>query len=294
MQAEISRGRHGAETAQTSVDEHFDRSSAFWDALYGGNDVYSAIHRRRQAIALRWIEQLASPPSGHVLELGCGAGFMAIALARRGWRVHATDAVPAMLTRAQRNAEAAGVEDRLTFGLADAQRLAVEDASFDVVVALGVIPWLPLPGQALAEMARVTRDGGVVVVNADNRRRLDYAMDPRRNPSLAPLRSAVKSLLRRRRVTAGAPSHLHDVAEFDAMLAAAGVEKLRGAVYGFGPFTVLGRHTLPDGPGVRLDGFLQQRADAGSRTLASRGAQYLVAGRRRPETASADPLTAAV
>src|SRR5205085_6003262 len=120
-------------------------------------------------IALRWIEQLASPPSGHVLELGCGAGFMAIALARRGWRVHATDAVPAMLTRAQRNAEAAGVEDRLTFGLADAQRLAVEDASFDVVVALGAIPWLPPPGQALAEMALATRHRGVFAVTAANR-----------------------------------------------------------------------------------------------------------------------------
>jgi hypothetical protein len=36
-------------------------------------------------------------------------------------------------------------------------------------------------------MARVTRGGGVVVPTADNRGRLDYAMDPRRNPRLAPL-----------------------------------------------------------------------------------------------------------
>jgi ubiquinone/menaquinone biosynthesis C-methylase UbiE len=288
MQAELSRGPHGAETAQatqTAVREHFDRSSAFWDELYGGTDVYSAIHRRRQAIALRWIEELGAPASGHVLELGCGAGFMAIALAHRGWRVHATDAVPAMLARAQRNAAAAGVADRLTFGLADAQRLAVEDARFDVVVALGVIPWLPLPEQALAEMARVTRSGGVLVVNADNRRRLDYALEPRRNPGLAPVRSAVKSLLRRPAVGAGAPSHLHDVAEFDAMLAIAGAAKLRGTVYGFGPFTVLGRPALPNGAGVRLDRFLQERADAGSRPLASRGAQYLVMARRRPPAA---------
>jgi 23S rRNA G2445 N2-methylase RlmL len=44
----------------------------------------------------------------------------AIALARRGWHVHATDTVESMLARARANAAAAGVGDRITFGLADA------------------------------------------------------------------------------------------------------------------------------------------------------------------------------
>jgi ubiquinone/menaquinone biosynthesis C-methylase UbiE len=286
MLVEPSRARPDADVTQSAVDRHFDRSSAFWHELYGGTDVYSAIHRRRQQLALAWIDEYGMPAQGRALELGCGAGFTAIALARRGWHVHATDTVASMLARARANAAAAGVADRITFGLADAQRLTFEDASFDLVLALGVIPWLAMPAQAVSEMARVARIGGAVVVNADNRSRLDYAIDPRRDPRLAPVRSAVKALLRRRRVTAGAPSQLHAVAEFDAMLAAAGVEKRRGAVFGFGPFTVLGRHALPDAVGVRVDRFLQQRADAGSRALARRGAQYLVLGSRRPTAAA--------
>src|SRR3954454_12920053 len=263
MLVEPSRARPDADVTQSAVDRHFDRSSAFWHELYGGTDVYSVIHRRRQQLALAWIDELGPPARGRALELGCGAGFTAIALARRGWRVDATDAVESMLARARANAAAAGVADRITFGLADAQRLAFEHASFDLVLALGVIPWLELPAQALSEMARVTRTGGVVVANADNRGRLDYAIDPRRNPRLAPARSAVKSLLHRPTPAAGAPSRLHAIAEFDALLAAAGVEKRRSAVYGFGPFTLLGRRALPDGVGVRLDRLLQRRVDAG-------------------------------
>ena len=286
MLTEPSRSSPGAEATQSAVDRHFDQSSAFWDELYGGTDVYSAIHRRRQQLALAWIDELGPPGHGRALELGCGAGLTAIALARRGWQVHATDTVESMLARARTNAAAAGVADRITFGLADAQRLTFGDASFDLVLALGVIPWLELPAQALSEMARVTRTGGVVVANVDNRGRLDYAMDPRRNPHLAPARRVVKALLHRATTAAGAPSRLHAIAELDAMLAAAGVEKRRGAAYGFGPFTLLGRRALPDGVGVRLDRFLQQRVDAGSPALARHGAQYLVLGDRRPGAAA--------
>jgi len=145
MLTEPSRSSPGAEATQSAVDRYFDQSSAFWDELYGGTDVYSAIHRRRQQLALAWIDELGPPGHGRALELGCGAGLTAIALARRGWHVHATDTVESMLARARANAAATGVEDRITFGLADAQRLTFGDASFDLVLALGVIPWLELP-----------------------------------------------------------------------------------------------------------------------------------------------------
>jgi ubiquinone/menaquinone biosynthesis C-methylase UbiE len=268
------------EAGQSAVDAYFDRVSGFWDELYRGSDVYSAIHRLRQETALRWIDELESPAGARVLELGCGAGFMAVALAQRGFRVHATDAVPAMLDRARANAAAAGVGDRIEFDVADAQQLAVADASIDLVVALGVIPWLPAPQTAVAEMARVTRPGGAVVVNADNAARLHYALDPKLHPRLASARAAVKPLLRRSANEASAPSRLHAIGEFDAMLDAAGLVKVRGQALGFGPFTVFGRRALSDRVGVRLHRLLQRRADRGG-ALAARGAQYLVLARRR-------------
>jgi len=269
------------EAGQSEVDAYFDRVSGFWDELYEGTSVYSAIHRLRRETALRWIDELALPAGTRVLELGCGAGFMAVALARRGFRVHATDTVAAMLERARANADAAGVREAISFDVADAQQLAVDDASVDLVVALGVIPWLPAPEKAVAEMARSTRPGGAVVVNADNAARLHYALDPKLSPRLAAARAAFNSILRRDPGESGAPSQLHSIPEFEAMLDRAGLEKVRGQALGFGPFTVLGRRALSDRLGVRLHQALQNRADRGADALAARGAQYLVLARRR-------------
>ena len=268
------------EAGQSAVDAYFDRESGYWDELYSAGGVYSAIHRLRRDTALRWIDELALPAGAQALELGCGAGFMAIALAQRGLRVHATDHVPAMLERARANAAKSGVGDRISFDTADAQELPLPEASVDLVVALGVIPWLPAPERAVAEMARVTREGGAVLANADNAARLHYALDPKLNPRLESARVAVKSLLRRSADGTGAPSRLHSVAEFDAMLDAAALTKVRGQVLGFGPFTMLGRRVLSDRLGVRLHRSLQRRADQGGGALAARGAQYLVLARR--------------
>ena len=268
--------------AQATTDGRFERESRFWDELYRDEDVYGEIHRLRLATALRWIDELGLPPGTRVLELGCGAGLAAVALARRGLAVRATDTVGAMLERASANAAAAGVGDRVTFALADVQALELADESVDLVLALGVLPWIAAPGRALAEMARVTRSGGSVVVNADNAARLNYALDPRLNPHLASTRIAVKRLLRRPRERPGGQSRLHSIHEFDALLDAAGLDRERGQLLGFGPFTVLGRQALPDRVGIRLHRSLQERADRGAEALAVRGAQYLVRARKRP------------
>ncbi len=58
-----------------------------------------------------------------VLELNCGTGEDALWLARRGCHVTATDVSPAMLTVAQRKAEAAAMGDRITFAVLDLNTL---------------------------------------------------------------------------------------------------------------------------------------------------------------------------
>jgi SAM-dependent methyltransferase len=56
------------------------------------------------------------PPYGPVLDLGCGSGFWAVALAQRGWDVTGVDVVPKALRRARERATDAGVELRLVEG----------------------------------------------------------------------------------------------------------------------------------------------------------------------------------
>jgi SAM-dependent methyltransferase len=61
------------------------------------------------------------PPYGPLLDLGCGSGFWAVELARRGWQVTGVDIVPKALRRARARADEAGVQLRLVEG--DATRL---------------------------------------------------------------------------------------------------------------------------------------------------------------------------
>ncbi|MFI5025308.1 MAG: class I SAM-dependent methyltransferase [Solirubrobacterales bacterium] len=61
-------------------------------------------------------EEGRRPPYGRALDLGCGSGIWAVALAQRGWQVTGVDFVPKALRRARERAEQAKVEVELLQG----------------------------------------------------------------------------------------------------------------------------------------------------------------------------------
>ena len=124
------------------------------------------------------------------------------------------------------------------------------------------------------------------MVSADNRARLTDLLDPRHTPAAAPLRQLAKAALaasgRWRIRDHGVPATFHRRGELDHILADAGLERVAGATFGFGPFTLLGRRLLPDPVGVRVDTSLQALADRGMPGVRSAGAQHLVVARKPP------------
>lgn len=260
---------------QAAVTDYFQKDAAFWESMYDQDDVFSVIHRDR---ALRAIQQVGRLPlifGSRVLEVGCGAGLVAVRLAERGFVVEATDSTPAMVEATARNAERAGVTSRLRTALADAHHLEYPSGSFDLVVALGVLPWLHNPVQALGEMARVLRPGGYLLANVDNRARLTHLLDPLFNPMLQPLRRAVGKGRHK-----GPGTSLVWSRQFDRQLAAAGLHKEKGLTFGFGPFTFMGRHAVRGKAAVALHTGLQQLADERLPLIRSTGTQYLVVARK--------------
>jgi ubiquinone/menaquinone biosynthesis C-methylase UbiE len=269
--------------AQSHVNEYFQTHAAHWNDIYADDDVdvWSQVHRDRHLMALSWVDRLALPKGAHVLEVGCGAGRFAVDLARRGLHVVAIDPAVAMVHQARAHAEQAGLgADTLTVTPGDATALAFDDQTFDLVVALGVLPWLADPQQAVREMARVTRPGGHVLVTDDNLLRLHSLFDPWLNPGTAWLKRAAKSAL----ASAGfyQPSghtlgaRLHSLHFTDAALRSAGLTKKRGATVGFGPFTIFRWPLLPEKSGVALYHRLQRLADQGVPVLRATGSQYVV------------------
>ena len=114
----------------------------------------------------RRIEAFLDPRIGQqILDLGCGTGDDARALARlvgADGRVVGIDNSDAMLAEARRRSE--GLDLPLELMLGDVQQLHGPDDAFDACRAERIFMHLKAPDRALAEMLRVTRPGGKVVV----------------------------------------------------------------------------------------------------------------------------------
>ena len=99
-----------------------------------------------------------------VLDIGCGPGFFEVVLSRLGHEVLAVDSSQAMLDTAGVNVLECGSSELVAFMQGDAESLALEDESFDVVVSRNVTWLMQHPRQAYREWKRVLRPGGRLLV----------------------------------------------------------------------------------------------------------------------------------
>ena len=118
-----------------------------------------------QALKRRSFALLAVHPGAHLLDVGCGPGDDVRALAQlvgRTGRVVGVDQSATMIAAAR--TRAAGAPLSVAYQVGDAQHLAFADESFDGCRAERVLMHVAHPQHALAEMIRVTRRGGRLVV----------------------------------------------------------------------------------------------------------------------------------
>jgi ubiquinone/menaquinone biosynthesis C-methylase UbiE len=267
----------GAE-AQESVNAYFDSEAPYWDEIYRGDDLQDLIYQRRQDFVLSEVDACRLGEDARVLEIGSGAGHLTEQLARRAGHIAAIDASQAMVDVTSARLRAEGKGERVQVSRADAHTLPFPPASFDLVVAVGVIPWLHSPSQAVNEMARVLRPGGTLVLTADNRARLTSFTDPRRVLALPPLKRVYRRL---RGMDPSTISRLHAPRSVDRMLRDAGLRPITRRTVGFGPLSFMGRAVLVGARGVALDRRLQSMADRGAVGLRWAGWHYVVRAEKR-------------
>lgn len=107
-------------------------------------------------------------PADRVLEVGCGSGALAVAAARRGCDVSATDLALRWLVVARKRLEDAGDRD-VTLACCAAESLPFSPESFDVVIAGDVIEHSANPRDFVAGCARVVKPGGMLFLATPNR-----------------------------------------------------------------------------------------------------------------------------
>jgi 2-polyprenyl-3-methyl-5-hydroxy-6-metoxy-1,4-benzoquinol methylase len=270
---------------QKIIDEHFDADSGFWTDIYQRKDVLGVIFRRRQTITLNYVKELALPKTARVLEIGCGAGFLSIALAQRGYTVHAVDHAPAMIALTQEHAEQKRVDNRIHATIGDLNNLTFENQSFHLIVALGVVIWLHNLKKALAEIARVLTPGGYVVLSMNNTYGASLLLDPLMTPAFGVIRKWTKRALEKAGLLSPryvARIYTCSIKEFNQHLSQANLTNITHANIGFGPFTFLGHNVFCDRIGVKVEEKLQQYADNRIPVFRSLGSQYVILGRKAP------------
>lgn len=103
-----------------------------------------------------------------VLDVGCGGGLLAEALAARGARVTGIDLAPGMIEVARLHAAESGLA--VDYRVADAEQLAAAaPGAFDVVTCMEMLEHVPEPAAMVATLAALVRPGGALFVSTLNR-----------------------------------------------------------------------------------------------------------------------------
>jgi SAM-dependent methyltransferase len=108
------------------------------------------------------IEALSPERGERYVDIACGTGRVCEIAATMGATVVGIDLAPGLIEVAKRRAEERGLH--IDYSVGDAERLDLEDASFDVVSSTFGLMFAPTQEAAAAEVARVTRPGGRIAL----------------------------------------------------------------------------------------------------------------------------------
>lgn len=147
------------------VQAAFEARASSWSAGYLESDDFrnhNFLARRRMVLTLL----LAHDHLHHVLDAGCGTGDYLPPLLERGLEVSALDAAAAMVEQVQVRFAHEASSMRVQQG--DVEHMPYPAGAFDGVICVGVLEYLADDRQALVEIRRVLRPGGIAVVTVPN------------------------------------------------------------------------------------------------------------------------------
>jgi len=161
-------------TSREYVRRYFSDSARQWLArAYDDVDETAAypVGAQRTRLALEAVVDRLGTVQGHLIDLGCGGGDLALRAADLGFRATGVDLAEGMIAEAEarRSELAADAGDRVSFRVADVLETGLPRGSADAVTAIGLVEYLAADEPFLAEAARLLRAGGVLVVSCRNR-----------------------------------------------------------------------------------------------------------------------------
>lgn len=133
----------------------------FWDRIAGVYDLFGNVYNGKVNRELCRLIVKSINKSDVVLECACGTGMISAAIAPVCNSLTATDFSEGMLKQARKKCKGF---PNVKLQTADITSLDYENESFDTVIAANVIHLLDNPYQALAELDRVCKTGGKLII----------------------------------------------------------------------------------------------------------------------------------
>jgi 2-polyprenyl-6-hydroxyphenyl methylase/3-demethylubiquinone-9 3-methyltransferase len=156
--------------SQAEVARFNALASRWWDPNGPMRPLHAMNPARIGWILDRAARRFARPDGVRLLDVGCGAGLAAEALARRGFDVLGIDAAPDVIEAARAHAGETGPSYRV----ATAEDLLAEGIRFPVITALEVIEHVPDPAAFVRVLVGLLEPGGLLVLSTLNRTRRSF------------------------------------------------------------------------------------------------------------------------
>ena len=144
-------------SSTTELGQLKSRLKSIW--MTGDYDLFSRYMEKDAEI---FFQHLGIEPGTRLLDVGCGAGQLALIAARAGAEVTGCDISTNWLEKARDRAASEGLN--ITFEEGDAESLPYENGQFDAVVSLFGAMFAPRPELVAAELTRVCKPGGIIAM----------------------------------------------------------------------------------------------------------------------------------
>nr|BFD61063.1 bifunctional 3-demethylubiquinone 3-O-methyltransferase/2-octaprenyl-6-hydroxy phenol methylase [Bdellovibrio sp. CKG001]BFD64478.1 bifunctional 3-demethylubiquinone 3-O-methyltransferase/2-octaprenyl-6-hydroxy phenol methylase [Bdellovibrio sp. HM001] len=151
-------------------NEAYDHLAERW---YEAQDDPIALLRNQHKVEMPWILESIRKHIGYhaeILDMGCGAGFLANDLAEAGHKVTGID----LSTSSLKVAESRDHTHSVHYHQGDVYQVPYGNESFDVVAAMDLLEHVSDPQKVIAEASRVLRPGGLFFFNTFNKNPLAW------------------------------------------------------------------------------------------------------------------------
>ena len=155
------------------VKRRFDSATQAWrDLYYKPKMVNDLVLCDRKDIAVAFLTKYLKSDS-KVLDAGCGAGVVALDIVKKGFYVHGIDISPQMIALCKRSFEQAEIDvSQYTFSTKNLAEPDLPAASFDAIVALGVLEYQQNEHEILRNFRKIVKPGGVLICSGPIKTRL--------------------------------------------------------------------------------------------------------------------------